>query len=68
MMEHVQAGRSKVQHLADVPVKAWRRDKATGLTWTDQVTTLCGRTIGPVGRMLENPNDCTKCRKVASRG
>lgn len=66
MMEHVQAGNGKVQHLADVPTKAWRR--SDGMQWTEgPVLTVCGQSIGPVVRMLENPRDCTRCRKAVSK-
>lgn len=71
MMEHVQAHRGKTQHLADVPVRAWRKvtlANGTKVQLVGATATLCGKTLGVTMRMLENPQDCKRCRKVASQG
>lgn len=69
MMEHVQEPKGKVQHLADVPTRSWRKatmPDGSKLQLTGNVTTLCGRTLAVAARLLENPQDCKRCRKVAS--
>jgi hypothetical protein len=67
MMEHVQAHRGKTQHLADVPVRAWRKVKledGSRLQVADNVLTLCGQQLSVAARMLENPQDCKRCRRA----